>query len=87
MGTPKEQLLDIERLKLDYCAVQLQQMWLLVREREEIHKPLCALLKDPTLQLTADDFARLYHAGLVRRDEDKYVVSSVLLASYFRERC
>ncbi|XXX75477.1 AAA-like domain-containing protein [Sorangium sp. So ce134] len=86
-GTRKDELLDLERLKLEHCASALRQMWLVVSEREELRKPLCAVLRDPAVKLSADEYARLYQTGLVHRTDSGYDVPNVLVASYFRERC
>ncbi|KYF63695.1 hypothetical protein BE11_44990 [Sorangium cellulosum] len=86
-GTSKGELLDLERLKLEHCASALRQMWLVISERAELRKPLCALLHDPTAQLSADEYARLYQTGLVHRTNGGYDVPNILVASYFRERC
>lgn len=85
-GTDKAELLDIERLKVEHCAFQLRQMWLFVKDREELRKPLCELLRNPALELSANDYINLHQAGLVRRQDGRYVVPK-LLSSYFREQC
>lgn len=86
-GTAKSELLNIDKLKLEHCSFVLQQIWLVVSERPELRKPLCALLHDPATQLSPDEHARLYQAGFIRKTETGIAVSNMLLASYFRERC
>lgn len=86
-GTPKRELLDLDRLRDRHCAVQLRQIWLRLQARDEVVAPLCALLKDPARALSADEYDRLHQAGLVRRDGAGFVVPNALLAAYFREHC
>lgn len=86
-GVPKNELLDVDRLKIEHCATVLRQVWLRVAEQPDLRKPLCLLLRDPNTKLTTDEYHRLYQAGLVRREEGTYMLPNKLVASYFREQC
>jgi hypothetical protein len=86
-GTPKAELLDLDRLKDDHCAVQLRQLWLRLKDRPNILEPVSILLGDSGRTLSADEAERLRHAGLARRKDGAYTVPNKLLAAYLRERC
>lgn len=86
-GVPKAELLSLERLKRDHCAVQLRQLWLHVGEHDHLRRLVCAMVRGASLE--ARDFQDLREAGLIRRDEagTGYEISSALVKSYFEERC
>lgn len=87
LGTPKNELLDLERMKNDFCANFLRQLWLRLQTLPLITQPLSVLVKNPGAELHDDQYARLRRAGLVRREGTRYRVSNRLYESYFRERC
>lgn len=84
---PRAHLLDADRLTDVYLMDSLRQMWLQIREREDILKPFCALLHDRAVQLNADQYELLRRQGLVFRQDGHYVIPNQLLANYVRQRC
>jgi hypothetical protein len=86
-GTPKAELLDLDRLKDEHCAVQLRQLWLRFKDRSDLMGPISVLLLKGAGDLSADALERLRHAGLVRRKDGAYNVQNKVLAAYLRERC
>ncbi|UQA55319.1 AAA-like domain-containing protein [Polyangium aurulentum] len=86
-GVPKAELLSLEPLKRDHCALQLKQLWLHVGEHDHLRRLVCAMVKGSSLE--AKDLQDLREAGLTRRDEagTGYEISSALVKSYFEERC
>lgn len=82
-GTPKGELLDLDRLRDEHCATHLRQLWLRLKDRPDLLEPLRAILEGR--EISRDGYDRLSIAGLVRRKEGAYTVPNKLLAAYLRE--
>ena len=87
-GIAKDELLDLNTLKNNYCQTLLNAIWLHFRNDETIRKPLCAIVKDPSQQIDPTSRERLEVSGLVSRTEGHLPrVVGLLLESYLRDRC